>query len=48
MLNWFAFVDVDLKKWPTLAAYHQKRLKRPSVAQARAVDMEVRRRRLAA
>jgi len=48
MLNWFTFLGVDLKKWPTLAAYHQKHLKRPSVAQAMGVEMEERKRRLAA
>jgi glutathione S-transferase len=48
MLNWFTFVGVDLKKWPTLNAYHQKHLKRPSVAQAMGVEMEERKRRLAA
>ena len=48
MLNWFAFIGVDLKKWPALNAYHQKHLKRPSVAQAMGVEMEERKRRLAA
>jgi len=48
MLNWFTFIGVDLKKWPTLNAYHQKHLKRPSVAQAMGVEMEERKRRLAA
>jgi glutathione S-transferase len=48
MLNWFAFIGTDLKKWPSLAAYHQKHLKRPSVAQAMGVEMEERKRRLAA
>jgi glutathione S-transferase len=48
MLNWFAFLQVDLKKWPTLQAYHQRHLKRPSVAQAMGVEMEERKRRLAA
>ena len=48
MLNWFTFLGVDLKKWPTLNAYHQKHLKRPSVAQAMGVEMEERKRRLAA
>jgi len=48
MLNWFAFIGTDLKKWPALNAYHQKHLKRPSVAQAMGVEMEERKRRLAA
>ena len=48
LLNWFAFVGCDLKKWPTISAYHQKHLKRPSVAQAMGVEMEERKRRLAA
>ena len=48
MLNWFAFVGTDLKNWPALNAYHQKHLKRPSVAQAMGVEMEERKRRLAA
>lgn len=48
MLNWFAFVGVDLAKWPALQVYHQKHLKRPSVAQAMGVEMEERKRRLAA
>jgi glutathione S-transferase len=48
MLNWFTFIGVDLKKWPTLNAYHRKHLKRPSVAQAMGVEMAERKRRLAA
>ena len=48
LLNWFAFVGCDLKKWPTIAAYHQRHLKRPSVAQAMSVEMAERQRRLAA
>ncbi|HYD05802.1 MAG TPA: glutathione S-transferase C-terminal domain-containing protein [Reyranella sp.] len=48
MLNWFAFIGTDLKKWPALADYHAKHLKRPSVAQAMGVEMEERKRRLAA
>ncbi len=48
MLNWFTFVDVDLEKWPALAAYHRKHLKRLSVAQAMGVEMEECKRRLAA
>jgi len=48
LLNWFAFVGCDLKKWPTINDYHQKHLKRPSVAQAMSVEMAERQRRLAA
>ena len=48
LLNWFAFVGCDLKKWPAVSAYHQKHLKRPSVAQAMGVEMAERQRRLAA
>ncbi|CAN5589185.1 glutathione transferase GstA [soil metagenome] len=48
MLNWFVFLKVDLAKWPALQAYHQKHLKRPSVAQAMGVEMEERGRRMAA
>ncbi len=47
LLNWFAFVGVDLKKWPTIAAYHQKHLQRPAVAQAMGVEMAERKRRAA-
>ena len=48
LLNWFAFVGCDLKKWPAISTYHQKHLKRPSVAQAMSVEMAERQRRLAA
>jgi glutathione S-transferase len=47
MLNWAVFLKVDLKKWPTIAAYHQKHLKRPSVVQAMDVEMAERQRRAA-
>jgi glutathione S-transferase len=47
LLNWFSFVGCDLKKWPTLGAYHQKHLQRPAVAQAMGVEMEERKRRAA-
>ena len=47
MLNWAVFLKVDLAKWPTLAAYHQKHLKRPSVVQAMGVEMAERQRRAA-
>jgi glutathione S-transferase len=47
MLNWFAFVGCDLKKWPALAAYHQKHLQRPAVARAMGIEMAERKRRAA-
>jgi glutathione S-transferase len=47
MLNWYAFVGVDLKKWPKIAAYQAKHLARPAVAQAMAVEMAERKRRAA-
>ena len=47
LLNWFAFVGVDLKKWPTISAYHQKHLQRPSVARAMGIEMAERKRRAA-
>lgn len=47
LLNWFAFVGVDLAKWPTIQAYHQRHLQRPSVSQAMGVEMAERKRRAA-
>jgi glutathione S-transferase len=47
LLNWFSFVGCDLKRWPTLQAYHQKHLQRPAVARAMNVEMEERKRRTA-
>jgi glutathione S-transferase len=47
LLNWFVFLNVDLKKWPTVAAYHAKHLARPAVAQAMGVEMAERKRRAA-
>ncbi|GEP61113.1 glutathione binding-like protein [Reyranella soli] len=47
MLNWAVFLKIDLSKWPTIAAYHQKHLKRPSVVQAMGVEMAERQRRAA-
>jgi glutathione S-transferase len=47
LLNWFAYVGCDLKKWPTLAAYHHKHLQRPAAAQAMDVEMAERTRRTA-
>lgn len=47
LLNWFGFVGVELKKWPTINAYHQKHLQRPAVVQALGVEMAERKRRAA-
>jgi glutathione S-transferase len=47
MLNWAAFLKIDLARWPALAAYHQKHLTRPSVVQAMGVEMAERKRRAA-
>jgi glutathione S-transferase len=47
LLNWSVFLKADLAKWPTLQAYHQRHLKRPSVAQAMSVEMAERKRRAA-
>ncbi|MCA0248683.1 MAG: glutathione S-transferase C-terminal domain-containing protein [Proteobacteria bacterium] len=47
LLNWFGFVGVDLKKWPTINAYYQKHLQRPSVAHAVGIEMAERKRRAA-
>ena len=47
LLNWSVFLEADLAKWPTLQAYHQRHLKRPSVAQAMGVEMAERKRRAA-
>jgi glutathione S-transferase len=47
MLNWAVFLKVDLAKWPAIAAYHRKHLKRPSVVQAMDVEMAERQRRAA-
>jgi glutathione S-transferase len=34
MLNWAQVIGIDLAKWPALAAYFRRLLKRPSVAKA--------------
>jgi glutathione S-transferase len=47
LLNWFVFLNVDLEKWPTIAAYHARHLARPAVAQAMGVEMAERKRRAA-
>jgi glutathione S-transferase len=47
LLNWFVFLKVDLKKWPTIAAYHTRHLARPAVVRAMGVEMAERQRRAA-
>lgn len=47
LLNWSVFLKADLAKFPTLQAYHQRHLQRPSVAQAMGVEMAERKRRAA-
>jgi glutathione S-transferase len=47
LLNWFGFVGVDLKKWPTIQAYHQRHLARPAVAKAMGLEMAERQHRAA-
>jgi len=47
LLNWFAFVKVDLAKWPTINAYYQTHLQRPSVAKAMGIELAERKRRAA-
>lgn len=47
LLNWSVFLKADLANWPTLQAYHQRHLERPSVAQAMGVEMAERKRRAA-
>src|SRR5215467_877595 len=39
LLNWFRHVGADLSLWPTIAAYHNRHLARPSVARAVADKM---------
>jgi len=47
LLNWFRYLGVDLKKWPTIETYYQRHLARPSVKQAVAEEMAERQRRAA-
>ena len=47
MLTWALYVGADLKRWPTLAAHHQRVMARPAVAKAFAEEMEERKRRAA-
>ncbi|MEQ1516985.1 MAG: glutathione S-transferase C-terminal domain-containing protein [Usitatibacteraceae bacterium] len=47
MLNWFRHVGTDLRRWPSLAAYHKRHLQRPAVAKAMSLEMAERERRAA-
>jgi glutathione S-transferase len=47
MLTWALYLGADLKRWPILAAHHQRVMARPTVAKAFAEEMEERRRRAA-
>jgi glutathione S-transferase len=47
MLTWAAYVGADLKRWPTLAAYYQRIMSRPTVAKAFAEEMDQRKKRAA-
>ena len=47
MLTWAAYVGADLKRWPTLAAYYQRIMARPTVAKAFAEEMDQRKKRAA-
>lgn len=39
LLNWTVVTDIDLERWPALAAYRQRLLKRPSIAKAVGEEM---------
>jgi glutathione S-transferase len=47
LLNWFRYLGADLKKWPTIEAYHLRHLARPSVKAAMAEEMAERQKRAA-
>lgn len=47
MLTWAAYVGADLKRWPTLGAYYQRIMARPTVAKAFAQEMDLRKQRAA-
>jgi glutathione S-transferase len=47
LLNWFRYVGSDLKRWPTIDAYHTRHLARPSVKKAMAEEMAERQKRAA-
>jgi glutathione S-transferase len=47
LLNWFRYVGADLKRVPTIDAYHTRHLARPSVKQAMAEEMAERQKRAA-
>jgi glutathione S-transferase len=38
ILNWAGATQVDLKQWPEVYDYHQRMLKRPSIAKATAEE----------
>ena len=38
ILNWAGATQVDLKQWPQVYDYHQRMLKRPSIAKATAEE----------
>jgi len=46
-LNWFRHLDIDLKGWPGIEAYHQRQLRRPAVARAMAEEIREFKRRAA-
>lgn len=47
LLNWFRYLGCELRNWPTIDAYHQRHLARPSVKQAMATEMAERQKRAA-
>ena len=47
LLTWAAYVGADLKRWPTLGAYYQRIMARPTVAKAFAQEMDLRKQRAA-
>ncbi len=47
VLNWTAATGVDLTRWPTVQAYHQRLLHRPSIARAFGEELALYREELA-
>ncbi len=47
LLNWFSYLGSDFKNWPTIGAYYERHLSRPSVRQAVTEEMMERQRRAA-
>ncbi len=43
-VTWAAYVGADQKRWPTLGAYYQQIMARPTVAKAFAEEMDLRKR----